>query len=358
MNEKSASALQKIGFILLLIVVGVASYHFVRERLRADRERSDVGASAVVARSPVQVGMPERVSTVEKPIYAPLRARAVTNLVRALPNRSTAALTGNDRRIAVADANSVASNVANTIGSTATPGATFGAFAGNGNGGQNNASVTGRAILRGTPPAEKIISLDATCGRLHTTPLTTRFYVVSSDGGLADTFVYVKAGAPRSSSSVAPAILDQVNCEYQPYVFGVQAGQSFNVRNSDGFAHNVRALPTTPGNRERNIVQPVRGTVTPFVFAKPEVFVQFKCDVHPWMFAYVGVVDHPWFAVTDKDGNFSLPPGLPPGQYTLAAVHRKAGQLLQQITVRESGTEPVTFTFELPDALVKANTPK
>jgi hypothetical protein len=71
------------------------------------------------------------------------------------------------------------------------------------------------------------------------------------------------------------------------------------------------------------------------------------------MFAYVGVVDHPWFAVTDQNGNFSLPAGLPPGQYTLAAAHLKAGEILQQLNVTETGVEPVTFTFELASEMAK-----
>jgi hypothetical protein len=78
------------------------------------------------------------------------------------------------------------------------------------------------------------------------------------------------------------------------------------------------------------------------------VLVQFKCDVHPWMFAYVGVVEHPWFAVTDGNGAFALPPGLPPGRYTLAAVHRKLGEQTQTITVGAGGTEPVEFLLEVP----------
>ena len=105
------------------------------------------------------------------------------------------------------------------------------------------------------------------------------------------------------------------------------------------------------------MAQPVKGMTSPFVFATSELFVQFKCEVHAWMFAYVGVVDHPWFAMTDKDGNFSLPPGLPPGQYTIAATHLKLGEMIQQINVSETGIEPLTFTFEIPTNMAKSNAP-
>src|SRR5436190_561183 len=161
---------------------------------------------------------------------------------------------------------------------------------------------------------------------------------------------------PGGPASKAPT-LDQVGCEYQPYVIGVRTGRTFLVKNSDATFHNVHSLPKNPGNRERNVAQPVKGMTSPFVFATSELFVQFKCEVHAWMFAYVGVVDHPWFAMTDKDGNFSLPPGLPPGQYTIAATHLKLGEMIQQINVSETGIEPLTFTFEIPTNMAKSNAP-
>ena len=211
-------------------------------------------------------------------------------------------------------------------------------------------SIRGRVLLRGTPPPEKVIVMDATCSALQPAPITTRHYVVGEGGALADVFVYIKAGVSpvTAPTSGVPPFLDQINCEYQPYVIGVQAGQALNVRNSDPVLHNVHVLPKVAGNRERNIAQATKGTATRMTFDKPEVFVQFKCDVHPWMFAYVGAVDHPWFAVTDRQGNFSLPSGLPSGQYTLSAVHRKAGEQTQEITVGADGTATATFTFEVP----------
>lgn len=133
-------------------------------------------------------------------------------------------------------------------------------------------------------------------------------------------------------------------------IFGVQAGQVLKVRNSDPMLHNVHSV-SRAGNKQRNVAQPVKGMTTDFIFEKPEVFVQFKCDVHPWMFAYVGVVEHPWFAVTDGNGAFALPAGLPPGRYTLAAVHRKLGEQTQTVTVGAGGSGPVEFTLEVPALL-------
>ena len=168
----------------------------------------------------------------------------------------------------------------------------------------------------------------------------------------------MKQGAPPlPAPSRKGVLLDQLACQYQPYVAGVQTGQHFDVQNSDPLVHNVHPLPKMPWKNPKNPAQPVKGMKTDFVFDNPEVFVQFKCDVHPKMFAYVGVVDHPWFAVTDTNGNFALPPGLQPGLYTLAAVHRKSGELLQPINVTGDGAPSVDFTFDVPDGLAKTKTP-
>lgn len=208
------------------------------------------------------------------------------------------------------------------------------------------AEIAGKVKLTGTPPPEKTITLDAMCGKLSPNGLTTRHYVVGGDKGLANVFVYVKEGAKPAPATGEGAMLDQVGCEYVPYVMGVQAGQTFKVKNSDAVLHNVHALPKPgSGNKEKNIAQPVKGMTTPFVFDKPEVLVKFKCDVHPWMFAYVGVTDNPYFAVTDKDGNYKIS-GLPAGEYTVEVVHLKAGNQSQKITVGADDKKSQDFTLE------------
>jgi plastocyanin len=209
------------------------------------------------------------------------------------------------------------------------------------------ADITGKVKLEGTPPAEKPITLDAACGKLQPNAIATRHYVVGADKGLADVFVYVKEGAKAGAAPTEKGpTLDQVGCQYTPYVIGVQAGQHFDVKNSDTVLHNVHALPKVTGNKEKNIGQPVAGMKSDFVFEKQEVFVQFKCEVHPWMFAYVGVSETPYFAVTDKEGNFKIS-GLPPGEYTIAAVHRKAGESTQKIKVA-GDKATADFTLKVP----------
>jgi hypothetical protein len=211
-------------------------------------------------------------------------------------------------------------------------------------------------MLHGQPPPEKRVVLDAICGRLHPHPMTTRHYVVAEDGGLANVFVYVKSGvAPQKMPQLEIPVLDNINCEFQPYVLGVRAAQPFSIRNSDPVLHNAHFLPRKANNSEFNIGLPVRGTAVQRVLRNPEVFVQVKCDVHPWMFAYIGVVDHPWFAVTDANGNFALPDRLPRGRYTIAAVHVKAGEATQEVDLDEEAPPTPSFTLEVPDALAKVN---
>jgi hypothetical protein len=212
------------------------------------------------------------------------------------------------------------------------------------------ADITGKVALKGTPKPEITIDMasDPKCGALHSAPVTTRHYVVGPGGALANVFVYIKSGAKPSAAPPAdsPLALDQVGCEYMPYVNGVQVNQKFKIKNSDPTLHNVHPLPTV--NKEFNIAQPVKDQVNEKVFDKPEVMVKFKCDVHPWMFAYLGVLEHPYFAVTDKDGNFKIS-GLPNGKYTIEAYHVKTHGanpgVSQEVTV--DGDKKIDFTIEL-----------
>ena len=214
---------------------------------------------------------------------------------------------------------------------------------------QQTVTLQGRVVLKGTPPTPTPIAFDASCGKLHATPATNYSYLVNSGGGLAEVFVYVKEGLAGTFAAPTNApLLDQVGCIYTPNVMGVVTGQTFLVKNSDPLMHNVHSLPKAgTGNKERNIAQPVKGMTTPFVAHHPEVLLRFRCDVHSWMSAYVGVVEHPFFAVTDKDGNFTIP-NLPAGKYVLAAVHPKAGETTQSVDAA-AAPKPVEFKLTVPE---------
>ena len=141
--------------------------------------------------------------------------------------------------------------------------------------------------------------------------------LIGADGALKNVFVYIKDGLDPAllvrRRRPQAVVLDQKGCIYSPRVVGVRVGQPLEIVNSDPTLHNVHALPMA--NQEFNQGQPFQGIRMTKTFTAPEVMVRFKCDVHGWMAAYVGVVAHPFFAVTDADGTFEMK-GLPPGTYT------------------------------------------
>ncbi|MDB6110814.1 MAG: hypothetical protein JWR69_2564 [Pedosphaera sp.] len=212
------------------------------------------------------------------------------------------------------------------------------------------ADITGTVTLNGTPPPEQVnthISNDPICGKLHSEPVKTQFFVVGPKGELKDVVVTLK-GAPAKSGgeSAAPALVDQTKCEYVPYVMAVQTGQKILVKNSDPVMHNVHPTPKVAGNKEENKAQMAGGADLTFSFANPEKFLKFQCNVHDWMFAYVTVVDSPYFAVTDKDGNFKIA-NVPAGKYTVEVAHRKAGATTKEVEVKDGGAK-VDFTLDAP----------
>jgi plastocyanin len=212
------------------------------------------------------------------------------------------------------------------------------------------AEIAGTITLNGAPPKEKDITPlmeDANCGKLHTKVPTTRFYVVGGQGGLADVVVSLQGISGKSSgASAPPVVLDQKGCEYIPSILAVQTDQKIVVKNSDPVLHNVHSVPGEgSANKERNEAQLPNGADLTFSFSKPESFLKFKCDVHQWMFAWVSIFDHPYFAVSGKDGSFKIA-NVPPGKYKLQAAHRKAGTITQDIEVKEGEPTKVDFTLE------------
>jgi plastocyanin len=206
-----------------------------------------------------------------------------------------------------------------------------------------DATVSGTVTFAGTDDDTEIkMNADPVCAGLHKTPVDTN-NINAKDGKLADVFVYVKSGLTGSYPAPAEAkTLDQQGCLYHPKVFGIQVGQKLAIKNSDPTLHNIHALPAK--NTEFNQGQPFQNMEFEKTFDKPEVLLHFKCDVHPWMSSYVGVVENPFYAVSDEGGSFSIAK-LPAGTYTIAAVHPTLGEKTQDITVAAGQTATANFDF-------------
>src|SRR5687767_2297577 len=168
--------------------------------------------------------------------------------------------------------------------------------------------------------------------------------VVGPNQAVQNVFVYVKDGLGAFGFPVPtePVVLDQDKCRYVPRVLGVRVGQPLSIRNSDPLLHNVRANGTI--NQGFNTSTPLEGISFERTFATREIMVPFKCDVHAWMTAFVGVLDHPYFGTTAPDGKVVLGK-LPPGTYTIEAWHETLGTKTQQVTIAAKESKDVAFTF-------------
>ena len=210
------------------------------------------------------------------------------------------------------------------------------------------ADIVGVVTFKGTPPAEKEITPlmdNADCAAMYKTTPTTHFYVVGPKGELADVVVSLKGVTGKSTgASAPPVVIDQKGCLYTPGILAIQTGQKLVVKNSDNCVHNVHSKPTVDGNKESNDVQMPGGADLTYTFDKPEMFLKFQCDVHPWMFAWVSVFDSPYFCVSGKDGKFIIK-NVPPGKYTVEAAHRKLGAQTQDVEVKDADVT-VNFTIE------------
>lgn len=208
------------------------------------------------------------------------------------------------------------------------------------------ASIRGAIRFQGAAPSPEKIKMDAdpVCQQQHQGAFYGEEVVVNPNGTLKNVFVYVKEGLQGTfPAPTTPVVLDQQGCWYQPHVFGIQANQPIEIVNSDATLHNVNVKPTS--NQPFNVAQPAKGMKTTKKFTKPERMVKFKCNVHPWMHAYAGVLEHPFFSVSGEDGAFAIT-GLPAGSYVVEAWHEKYGVQTQSITMGDSETRTADFTFK------------
>jgi hypothetical protein len=208
-------------------------------------------------------------------------------------------------------------------------------------------TITCEAILDGAAPKMNTVMMNADrkCSGMHSEPVYFQTVITNGKGMLQNVFVYVKEGLgsrtfPAPSQSVE---INQKGCMYEPHILGIQVNQPLLIVNSDPVLHNIHALPKV--NDQFNVAQPRIGTKTEKMFTKPEVMVRVKCDVHSWMGCYIGVLDHPFYAVTDSAGSCQLK-GLPPGDYLISVWHEKYGPLEQRVSLAAGEKKKIQFRFQ------------
>jgi plastocyanin len=209
-----------------------------------------------------------------------------------------------------------------------------------------SATLAGQVKFEGTPPKPSRIdmSADPLCAKAHPTPATTEDVVVGATGGLENVVIYISDGLGSTTYQPPdqPAVFEQKGCQYRPHVLAMQAHQKLNIINSDETTHNIHPGPNN--NSEWNMNQP-HGMPLEQTFAREEIAIPVKCNVHPWMKGYIAVFKHPFFAVTDKNGGFELK-NVPPGTYKVTAWQEKLGTQSQQVTVAASQSKTLNFAFK------------
>ena len=207
------------------------------------------------------------------------------------------------------------------------------------------AMLTIKTPFEGAAPAAGKIKADADpkCKLMHPQGIDPDQVIVNSNGTLKNVFVYAKEGVTGKFDAPKEAVVfNQEGCQYHPKVFGIQVNQPLEIVNSDDTLHNVHALPTQ--SQAFNLGMPIKGMKLKKTFTKPEVMVKIKCEVHPWMGAWAGVLEHPFFGVTGDDGSAQIK-NLPPGEYTIEAWHEKYGAQTQKVTVTDQDQE-ISFAIK------------
>ena len=208
-------------------------------------------------------------------------------------------------------------------------------------------TITGTVKFEGTAPKLPRLKMDADpgCAKKHSGPVMSEMLVLGDGNTMGNIFVRVKDVPGSHSAPGEPTVMDQKGCMYIPHVMGVMVGQKFLIKNSDGLLHNVHSLAKI--NQAFNRAMPGAVTEAEFTFDKKEVMFKIKCDVHPWMNAYVAVMTHPFYDVTGKDGKFEIK-GVPAGTYEVEVWHERLGTKTVSVTVGDSDTQTLDFSLSVP----------
>jgi plastocyanin len=213
-------------------------------------------------------------------------------------------------------------------------------------------TITGTVTFEGKAPALRPLAMDAdpVCAKKHSGPVPNEMLALGKDNTMGNIMVFVSKGIPAGKTYPAPktpVVIDQNGCLYKPHVMGIMVGQPYKILNSDGVLHNIHTLPTINKSFNQGMTPTVKEVTTSF--DKPESVFHIKCDVHPWMSAYLAVFSHPFYSVTGTDGKFTIS-GLDPGTYEITAWHEKLGTRTATVTVGASDTKTQNFSFAVPAA--------
>jgi plastocyanin len=211
-------------------------------------------------------------------------------------------------------------------------------------------TVTGTVVFDGKAPTLRPLAMDAdpACAKKHSGPVPSELLVLGNGNTMGNIMVWVSKGLPSGKTwpvPKTPVVLDQNGCMYKPHVMGIMVGQTYKILNSDGILHNIHTLPKVNASFNKGMPASLKEATT--VFAKPEEVFHIKCDVHPWMSAYMAVFTHPFFSVTGTDGKFTIS-GLDPGTYEITAWHERLGTQTASVTVGANETKSQNFKFAVP----------
>lgn len=211
--------------------------------------------------------------------------------------------------------------------------------------GGGGGTIVGHVKLTATPPPNAMIRMggDLKCVEINGGKRMPQEVVLrDADGGLRNAFVSVQGSFPKAPPATVAAVIDQRGCVYNPRVQGARVGQTLEVRNSDDTLHNIHSM-STKGN-PFNTGQPKPGMVFKAALNNEEVMLHVRCDVHPWMTGYIGILPHPYYAVTAAEGAFTIA-NVPPGHYKVQAWHERYGPIVQEVDVKAGATATLDFTY-------------
>ena len=195
---------------------------------------------------------------------------------------------------------------------------------------KDGGTITGMIKFAGTAPVRKELQVTKdreVCGKKQHMSWDL---VVDPNKGIENAVVSLVDINKGEKWAVAKATLDQNVCEYTPHVVVVPTGGAMDILNSDGILHNIHTY--SKANSSINKAQPKFKKVLTEKFAKPEI-IKVTCDAHSWMLGWVVVSDHPYVAVTNDKGEFTLS-NVPPGNYKLEVWQETLGKKVQDVVVK------------------------